>query len=724
MTSLSQENTSIMSQASDPALQVLRERFGYDDFRHQQRAIIDTLLQGDDALVLMPTGGGKSLCYQIPAILRDGVGIVISPLIALMQDQVDALAQNGVRASFLNSTQSLDQQRAVRRQLLDGDIDLLYVAPERALTEDFLGLLSQARIALFAIDEAHCVSQWGHDFRKDYQGLYRLHELFPEVPRIALTATADRRTRGEIEQQLQLQQARQFIHSFDRPNIFYRISEGQNNRQRLWDFLATHHPEDAGIVYCLSRKQVESTAEWLRQKGRNALPYHAGLDKDTRAEHQRIFLQQEGVIIVATIAFGMGIDKPDVRFVAHLNLPKNIESYYQETGRAGRDGEPANAWLAYGLQDIITLRQMSQDSDASDAHKRNLHAKLEAMLGLCEQAGCRRQTLLAYFGEELPEPCGHCDNCISPPDTWDATEAARKALSCVYRTGQRFGVNYIIDVLLGKEHEKIQRNGHDRISTFGIGGELSSAEWHSLMRQLIALGYLYSDAEQYGAIKLDPRCKPLLSGQESLQLRKHQRREKTRSSSGKSAQSPAVRLADQPLFEALRDYRREQAEAQGVPPYVVLHDKTLKEISQVRPDSLDRLSQVIGIGARKIELYGQDLLDIVRQHPLDPDLDNSLGDSVNETLRRRRAGMSIEQIAAERELTTGSICNHLAQAIEAGEIELEQAIDLPPEEIDAIRHAIEMAMNEEPFRMKTVHESLDGAYDYGLLQCVKASMAE
>jgi ATP-dependent DNA helicase RecQ len=723
MNSPAQENPTIMSQASDPALAILRERFGYDDFRHQQRAIIDTLLRGEDALVLMPTGGGKSLCYQIPAMLRDGVGIVISPLIALMQDQVDALAQNGVRASFLNSTQSAEEQQQVRRALLSGDIDLLYVAPERALTGDFLALLAQARIALFAIDEAHCVSQWGHDFRKDYQQLCRLHELFPEVPRIALTATADRRTRGEIEQQLQLQQARQFIHSFDRPNIFYRISEGQNNRQRLWDFLSTHHPDDAGIVYCLSRKQVESTADWLRQKGRNALPYHAGLDKHTRAEHQRIFLQQEGVIIVATIAFGMGIDKPDVRFVAHLNLPKNIESYYQETGRAGRDGEPANAWLAYGLQDIITLRQMSQDTDASDAHKRNLHAKLEAMLGLCEQAGCRRQTLLAYFGEELPEPCGHCDNCVSPPDTWDATEAARKALSCVYRTGQRFGVNYLIDVLLGKEHEKIRRNGHDRISTFGIGGELSSAEWHSLMRQLIALGYLYSDAEQYGAIKLDRRCKPLLAGREKLQLRKHRHRDQSRVSGPKKT-AGSVRLADQPLFEALREYRREQAEAQGVPPYVILHDKTLQAISRERPDSRERLSRIIGIGARKLDLHGDDLLSIVRQHPLDPALDNHLSDTVNETLKLRRAGLPVKQIAVERGLTPSSIYHHLASAIEAGMIEVEQAIDLPAGEIEAIRYAIELAMTEEPLRMKAVHESLDGAYDYGLLNCVRAGMGD
>ena len=707
--------------ADDRPLEILRKRFGYDDFRHRQREIIDCLMGGEDALVLMPTGGGKSLCYQIPAIARDGVGIVVSPLIALMQDQVDALAQNGIRAAFLNSTQNAGAQQAVRQDLLAGDIDLLYVAPERVLTEDFLGLLSRARIALFAIDEAHCVSQWGHDFRKDYQGLSRLHELFPDVPRIALTATADRRTRAEIEQQLQLQQARKFIHSFDRPNIFYRISEGSNNRQRLWDFLVREHPDDAGIVYCLSRRQVDETAAWLRQKGRNALPYHAGLDKDTRAEHQRLFLQQEGVIIVATIAFGMGIDKPDVRFVAHLNLPKNIESYYQETGRAGRDGEPADAWLAYGLQDIITLRQMAQDSDASDTHKRSLHAKLEAMLGLCEQAGCRRQTLLAYFGEELPEPCGHCDNCLSPPEQWDATEAARKALSCVYRTGQRFGVNYIIDVLLGKAQEKIVRNGHDRISTFGIGGELSSQQWRSLMRQLIALGYLYSDADRYGAIRLDPRCKPLLSGQETLHLRKPPERP-AKAPSGTRDGSADVRLADRPLFEALRAWRRIEAEEQGVPPYVILHDRSLRELCADRPSDLDGLARIGGIGARKIDRYGKDLLAIIARHPLDPTLDNGLSDTVNTTLALRAEGLTPEQIAERRDITLSTVYNHMARAIEEGALQPEQALELSDTEIDTVRAAIELAMTDDEFRMKAVHEALDGRYDYGILTCIKSSL--
>ena len=444
------------------ALDILRNRFGYPQFRFQQEAIIECLLAGGDALVLMPTGGGKSLCYQIPALLRDGVGVVVSPLIALMQDQVEALAQNGIGAAFLNSTQSWQQQQQVRERLRLGQIDLLYVAPERALTDDFIDLLGQCRLALFAIDEAHCVSQWGHDFRPDYRNLGRLHELFPEVPRIALTATADQRTLGEIEQQLTLRDAGHFVHSFDRPNIFYRVTQGDNHRQRLWDFIQAQHPEDAGIVYCLSRKKVEETANWLSERGRRALPYHAGLDKTTREQNQREFLRQDGVIIVATIAFGMGIDKPDVRFVAHLSLPKNLESYYQETGRAGRDGEPADAWMAYGMQDVVNLRQMMQQSDADEQYKRVLYHKMETMLGFSEQSGCRRQTLLAYFGETLDAPCGHCDNCVEPPETWDASEAARMALSCVYRTGQRFGANYVIDVLMGNPRERILQNRHDR----------------------------------------------------------------------------------------------------------------------------------------------------------------------------------------------------------------------------------------------------------------------
>ena len=603
------------------ALDVLRSRFGYDEFRFQQQQIIENLIAGQDALVLMPTGGGKSLCYQIPAILREGVGIVISPLIALMQDQVDALAQNGLSAAFLNSTQTPEQQQEVRQRLRNNDIDLLYVAPERALGGDFLQLLAECRIALFAIDEAHCVSQWGHDFRPDYRKLTRLHEQFPEVPRIALTATADQRTLGEIEQQLQLQNAQRFVHSFDRPNIFYRVTQGDNNRQRLWSFIQANHATDAGIVYCLSRKKVEETAKWLSDKGRLALPYHAGLDKHTRADHQRMFLQQEGVIIVATIAFGMGIDKPDVRFVAHLNLPKNLESYYQETGRAGRDGEAADAWMAYGLQDIIMLRQMMAQSDADEQFKRVLQQKMEAMLGFCEQTGCRRQTLLAYFDEVLPEPCGHCDNCVEPPQTWDATEAAQMALSCVYRTGQRFGVNYVVDVLMGNARDRILQNRHDQLSTFGIG-DLDQNEWRSLFRQLIALGYLYADIDNYGALRMTPECKQLLNGNKQLLLRKFEKPTRAVKPAATKA-SRELRAADTPLFEALRLHRKQLAQEQGVPPYVILHDRTLAAICEHRPDSEEALSLIPGIGDRKLELYGNDLIRITLEHPLEDSADHS-----------------------------------------------------------------------------------------------------
>ncbi len=594
------------------ALDILRSRFGYAQFRFQQQAIIERLIAGRDALVLMPTGGGKSLCYQIPAILREGVGIVISPLIALMQDQVDALAQNAISAAFLNSTQSPEQQRRVRRRLRSGEIDLLYVAPERALGDDFLQLLEECRIALFAIDEAHCVSQWGHDFRPDYQNLTRLHERFPQIPRIALTATADQRTLHEIEQQLKLQGAERFVHSFDRPNIFYRITQGDNNRQRLWNFIRDNHAMDAGIVYCLSRKKVEATATWLGDKGRTALPYHAGLDSNTRAENQRMFLQQEGVIIVATIAFGMGIDKPDVRFVAHLSLPKNLESYYQETGRAGRDGEPANAWMAYGLQDIISLRQMMLQSDADEQFKRVLHHKMESMLGFCEQTRCRRQTLLEYFDESLEDACGNCDNCIEPAQTWDATEAARMALSCVYRTGQRFGVNYVIDVLMGNARDRILQNQHHQLSTFGIG-DLDNNEWRSLFRQLLAHGYLYADIDNYGALKMNPACKPILNGGQQLLVRKFQKPLKT-TKPAVSKSKPELTPADTPLFEALRSHRSQLAKQQGVPPYVILHDKTLIAICEQRPCNIEQLALVAGIGAHKLELYGEALIGITGRY--------------------------------------------------------------------------------------------------------------
>jgi ATP-dependent DNA helicase RecQ len=604
-------DNSAVAGTENQALDLLKSKYGFDQFRFQQAEIIQTLIDGNDAMVLMPTGGGKSVCYQIPSLIRDGVGIVISPLIALMQDQVDALNTMGIRASYINSSQSANARREVEQKLLNNDLDLLYVAPERLNTGEFLGLLERSTIALFAIDEAHCVSQWGHDFRSDYMQLKLLHEAFPTIPRIALTATADKRTREEIAQQLNLQSARVFIHSFDRPNIFYRISEGQNNRDRLWRFLQAQHSEDAGIVYCLSRKQVDSTAEWLSSKGRTALPYHAGMNAEKRALHQQRFLAEDGVIIVATIAFGMGIDKPDVRFVAHMNLPKTVEAYYQETGRAGRDGLPANAWLAYGLQDVISLRQMNQQSEANEAFKRSLHQKLEAMLGLCEQITCRRQTLLEYFDELLEQPCGHCDNCLEPPPTWNATEAARKALSCVYRTGQRFGVNYVIDVLMGKPHDRITRNRHDQISTWNIGGELSNNQWRSLFRQLLVYAYIESDYDQHGGLRLTPRAKPLLRGEESLMLREVTRSsKKSRVGAGKKP----VDANDQPLFDNLRALRKTLADENSVPPFVIFHDKTLLEMVAEQPKSLAEMAQINGVGEQKLSRFGEAFLSVIRTH--------------------------------------------------------------------------------------------------------------
>ena len=597
---------------------ILNHTFGYDAFRHHQAEIVQTLIDGGDALVLMPTGGGKSLCYQIPALVREGVGIVVSPLIALMQDQVDALQQLGIRAAFLNSSLDGLQQQAVEQALLGGELDLLYVAPERLLTEHMLALLEQASLALFAIDEAHCVSQWGHDFRPEYQQLSILHQRFPGVPRIALTATADVRTRQEIIAQLDLGDAKVFLNSFDRPNIRYTISEGQNSRERLWQFLEQEHPDDAGIVYCLSRKKVESTAAWLAARGRVALPYHAGLLDELRREHQQRFLREEGVIVVATIAFGMGIDKPDVRFVAHLSLPKSLEAYYQETGRAGRDGLPANAWMAYGLQDVITLRQMLQGSEGSEQYKRIANAKLDAMLGLCEQVSCRRQALLAYFDEQLDTPCGNCDTCLDPPQTWDGTEAAQKVLSCVYRSGQRFGVNYIIDILLGKEDERIQANGHHRLSTFGIGTDKTAVEWRGVFRQLIAQGFLMADVESYGVLRLTEKARPLLRGEIRLALRQQRKVRK-----GKTVrQESSLTASENRLFDALREHRLSLAIQRNVPPYVIFHDSTLQEMAQRRPASREELRTINGVGEKKLMDFAEGFLEVIH-NALEDDLAGS-----------------------------------------------------------------------------------------------------
>jgi ATP-dependent DNA helicase RecQ len=597
---------------SDAALDTLRTVFGHDGFRGLQREIVGHVVAGNDALVLMPTGGGKSLCYQVPALLREGCAVVVSPLIALMQDQVEALRQLGVRAEYLNSTLDGEASARIERELLAGELDLLYVAPERLLTPRFLSLLDRSRIALFAIDEAHCVSQWGHDFRREYRELTLLHERWPRVPRIALTATADPPTQREIAERLQLEGARRFVSSFDRPNIRYTVVQKDNGSRQLRDFLDARRGQ-AGIVYCLSRAKVEKTAAMLREAGFDALPYHAGMDAARRADNQRRFLREEGVVVVATIAFGMGIDKPDVRFVAHLDLPKSIEGYYQETGRAGRDGEPAEAWLCHGLGDVVLLRQMIEQSEAGEERKWLERRKLDALIGYCETLRCRRQVLLANFGEEYPEACGNCDNCLQPAETWDATVAAQKALSCVYRSGQRFGVAHLVDVLRGVESERIVQLGHDQLSTFGVGADLDARTWRSVFRQLVASGLLEVDAEGYGGLRLSDASRAVLRGEQPVMLRKELPRKKQRERSARAGAAAPAELApaDLPLFDALRTLRTRLAREQNVPPYVIFHDATLRGIAQRRPASLDELAEVGGIGGTKLERYGEQVLAAV-----------------------------------------------------------------------------------------------------------------
>ena len=590
---------------------LLHRVFGHADFRGPQQAIIEHISDGGDALVLMPTGGGKSLCYQVPALLRDGVGVVVSPLIALMQDQVEALRQVGVRAEFLNSTLDADTASRIERAMLAGELDLLYVAPERLLTSRFLSLLDRARIALFAIDEAHCVSQWGHDFRREYRELTVLHERWPDVPRIALTATADPPTQREIAERLQLDEARWFVSSFDRPNIRYNVVQKDNGKRQLLDFLRAHRDE-AGIVYCLSRRKVDQTAETLAGLGFKALPYHAGLDAEVRATNQRRFLREDGVVMVATIAFGMGIDKPDVRFVAHMDLPKSLEGYYQETGRAGRDGEPAEAWLCYGLGDMVLLKQMIEQSEAGEERKQLERRKLDQLLGYCESMQCRRQVLLAGFGETYPHACGNCDNCLQPADSWDATQAARKALSCVYRTGQRFGVVHLIEVLRGSDNERIRQFGHDKLSTYGIGTDLDVKAWRGVFRQLVAAGLLEVDSEGFGGLRLTDASRAVLTGAQTVTLRK-ELPSKRRERDGGPRTGVPVQSQDLHLFRALRDLRARLAREQNVPAYVIFHDSTLRNIAEKRPDSMGELGQVGGIGGAKLERYGADVLDVIRE---------------------------------------------------------------------------------------------------------------
>ncbi len=699
------------------ALERLRTTFGYDSFRPPQDQVIQTLLDGGDALVLMPTGGGKSLCYQLPALIREGTAIVVSPLIALMQDQVRALSQLGIRAAFLNSTLDYQAVREVEQQLLSGELELLYIAPERLLQPRTLGLLSSAQLSLFAIDEAHCVSQWGHDFRPEYLQLSVLHQQFPTIPRIALTATADQRTREEIIQRLALEQAAIYVQGFDRPNIRYRITQKQSARQQLKQFIQAEHPNDAGIVYCLSRKKVDETAAWLCAEGWHALPYHAGLPAATRADHQHRFLTEEKVIVVATIAFGMGIDKPNVRFVAHLDLPKSIEAYYQETGRAGRDGEPADAWMVYGLQDVIFLRQMLDSSEAGELQKQIERQRLEAMLGLCEVTSCRRQALLSYFGEPEHSACGNCDTCLTPVETWDGTEAARKALSTVYRTGQRFGVSYLIDVLLGKATDKVKQYGHLSLSTFGIGKELNAQEWRSLFRQLVARGLVDVDHDRYGALRLSERSRPLLKGEQTLELRRDQGDSRERKSLRVASHQRLNRL-QQGLWDALRAVRKALADQQDVPPFYIFHDATLMEMVEKQPTSLRSLAHINGVGKTKLERYGEAFLEVLGsrgQSRSGPSGRQQLADLL-------QAGMSPDLAARQLQISVKEVLQQIAMLIERDAIPLARLLDLSDSDQLQMETAILHFQDAGIRDLQQVAESLDAQFDPGLLRCVRMEL--
>jgi ATP-dependent DNA helicase RecQ len=598
---------------NSPARQILQSVFGYTAFRGQQETAIDRALAGQDSLVLMPTGGGKSVCYQVPALLLNGTALVVSPLIALMQDQVSALRALGVSAAFLNSSLASEEQDAIKAQLRRGELRLLYIAPERLVQPGTRALLRELDISLVAVDEAHCVSQWGHDFRQDYLALHELREWFPGVPRMALTATATALTRAEIVDRLALTDAAVLVGGFDRPNIRYEVQAKTDGSRQLEAFLAPHRGE-AGIVYCLSRKKTESTAERLNKAGYTALPYHAGLPAETRSANQRRFLNEDGVIIVATIAFGMGIDKPDVRFVAHLDLPKSLEAYYQETGRAGRDGLPATAWMVYGLQDVVRLRQMADESTGGEDYKRHERQKLDTLLGWCEVTGCRRRPLLDYFGDSLDEDCGNCDNCLQPPATRDGTEDARKLLSAVYRTGQMFGAAHVVDVLLGKHTPKVNQHGHAELSVFGIGAEQATAIWRSAIRQLVVQGCLRADPDRYGALVLTETSRPVLRGEHRIRLRMDAPAPRAGTTKKAAARHAEVAPADNPLWDALRECRQRLASLHNVPPYVIFHDSTLRQMVAERPADRDELLAISGVGQSKLTRYGDEFLTVLREH--------------------------------------------------------------------------------------------------------------
>ena len=702
-------------------LKILKTVFGYPLFRGQQQTIIDCLIAGQNALVLMPTGGGKSLCYQIPALIRDGVGIVISPLIALMQDQVDALKQLGIRATFLNSALTAQESQHVEQQLLNGELDLLYIAPERLKISTTLEFLKTLPIALFAIDEAHCVSQWGHDFRVDYLNLSILHEQFPSVPRIALTATADERTRAEIQQRLQLEDSPLYISGFDRPNIRYMIIQKQTGkeRQQLLDFIRKNHDGDVGIVYCLSRKKVDAVAEWLTEKGINALPYHAGLSTDIRQKNQQQFLMQDSVVIVATIAFGMGIDKPNVRFVAHLDLPKSVEAYYQETGRAGRDGLPANAWMTYGLQDIVILKKWIAQSDADEMHKNLENYKLDSMLALCEQVHCRRQTLLQYFGETLPEPCGNCDCCLNPPKTWDGTLAAQQALSCIFRTGQRFGVSHLIDVLQGIQTEKIRSHNHEQQSTFGIGKDLDETQWHSVFRQLVARNLVIVNFEQFNTLQLAETSRPVLRGEQQLMFRYEIRPEKSKRVRTVAKKVEVAQDLKSRFWNALREKRRDLAEAQNIPAYMIFQDATLMAMIETKPRTLTQLGGISGVGQRKLEQYGQDFLAIIQVFTV---LDRDDLSSSDISIKLFKLGVDVAKIVELRQLQMATVYAHLAEGISTNELTLSNVIPITAEEVAEIQAAILALPDEFKNALKPVFEQFEEKYSYEILRCVRAAL--
>jgi ATP-dependent DNA helicase RecQ len=714
-------------------LKILQQTFGYDNFRPPQDEIIEQLIAQQDCLVIMPTGGGKSLCFQIPALSMSGMAIVISPLIALMQDQVDSLQQLGIKAAYINSCLSKHEANQVEYQVANNQLDILYIAPERILQQRTIELLNQAQIALFAIDEAHCVSQWGHDFRPDYVKLEQLPVFFPHVPRIALTATADHETQKEIILRLKLEQAKQFICGFDRPNIRYQVQLKQNPKQQLLQFIKQEYPNDSGIIYCMSRKRVDAIALWLQQKGYNALAYHAGMTSQQRQQNQQTFIQQEKIIMVATIAFGMGIDKPDVRFVAHMDLPKSIESYYQETGRAGRDGLDATAWMVYGLQDIILLRQMASSSTAPEAIKRIEYQRLEALLGFCEATSCRRNIILTYFGESHQEPCGNCDICLQPVATWDATIVAQKALSCVYRSEQRFGVNHLIDILLGNNTDKIQRFGHQQLSTFAIGSELNQGQWRSVYRQLIALGMLNADMDNYGALKLTEKSRQVLKGKLEILLRKDLKHKTTTQPTRKHSFKTQLESSQKDLWEALRSCRSQIAKKFEIAPFMVFHDATLMEMIEQQPQNKQQFNKISGVGQHKLDNYAEAFLAILNSSATAKQAEknsvsnlNQLSDTIAETVFLLKSKKSFEEITNLRQLNPSIIDEHISKAIKSEMLSLNeilQELNISEQDVNLIHHYWLEIDNEKTQPLKELSKLLDGKYSYSILKIVTASFA-